>query len=115
MQDPHGRQHTRIFSVCFPLAWNDNKLSTLILRRLFCEEIDVGEEAPRNIASGLVPHYSLDEMKGRRVVVMCNLKVRPWGHSGGFPLVWSVVHWFRDFERFVKMLGAGCWKFPTRF
>lgn len=43
--------------------------------RLYCEEIDVGEGAPRNIASGLVPHYSLEEMKGRRVVVMCNLKV----------------------------------------
>ncbi|CAM9361935.1 unnamed protein product [Hapterophycus canaliculatus] len=42
--------------------------------KLYCEEIDVGEEAPRNIASGLVPHYSLEEMKGRRVVVMCNLK-----------------------------------------
>lgn len=44
-------------------------------KRLYCEEIDVGEEAPRNIASGLVPHYSLGEMKGRRVIVMCNLKV----------------------------------------
>eukprot|EP00752_Nemacystus_decipiens_P008304 g7423.t1 len=44
--------------------------------KLYCEEIDVGEGAPRNIASGLVPHYSLDEMKGRRVIVMCNLKPR---------------------------------------
>eukprot|EP00903_Cladosiphon_okamuranus_P013243 g12348.t1 len=44
--------------------------------KLYCEEIDVGEEAPRNIASGLVPHYSLHEMKGRRVIVMCNLKPR---------------------------------------
>lgn len=43
--------------------------------RLYCEEIDVGEEGPRQIASGLVPHYSLEEMKDRRVVVMCNLKV----------------------------------------
>ncbi|CAN0057135.1 unnamed protein product, partial [Ectocarpus fasciculatus] len=44
--------------------------------KLYCEEIDVGEEAPRNIASGLVPHYSLEEMKGRKVIVMCNLKPR---------------------------------------
>ena len=49
--------------------------------RLYCEEIDVGEEAPRNIASGLVPHYSLEEMKGRRVIVMCNLKVGRAGRS----------------------------------
>ncbi|CAM9485021.1 unnamed protein product [Ectocarpus sp. 12 AP-2014] len=44
--------------------------------KLYCEEIDVGEGAPRNIASGLVPHYSLEEMKGRKVIVMCNLKPR---------------------------------------
>lgn len=43
--------------------------------RLYCEEIDIGEAEPRLIASGLVPHYSLDAMSGRRVVVMCNLKV----------------------------------------
>lgn len=42
--------------------------------RLFCEEIDVGEEAPRPIASGLRQYYSLEEMQGRRVVVVCNLK-----------------------------------------
>ncbi|CAM9567756.1 unnamed protein product [Ectocarpus sp. 4 AP-2014] len=44
--------------------------------KLYCEEIDVGEGAPRNIASGLVPYYSLEEMKGRKVIVMCNLKPR---------------------------------------
>ena len=35
----------------------------------------MGEDAPRQIASGLVPYYSIDDMKDRRVVVMCNLKV----------------------------------------
>ncbi|CAM9829260.1 unnamed protein product [Pylaiella littoralis] len=44
--------------------------------KLYCEEIDVGEEGPRNIASGLVPHYSLEDLKERRVIVMCNLKPR---------------------------------------
>ena len=48
---------------------------TIVIGRLYCEEIDVGEEEPRNIASGLVPHYSIEEMLGRRVVVFCNLKV----------------------------------------
>jgi methionine--tRNA ligase beta chain len=42
--------------------------------RLFCEEIDVGEEAPRPVASGLRQFYSLEEMQGRKVVVVCNLK-----------------------------------------
>jgi hypothetical protein len=42
--------------------------------RLFCEEIDVGEGVPRQIASGLREHYSLEEMQGRKVIVVCNLK-----------------------------------------
>jgi methionine--tRNA ligase beta chain len=45
--------------------------------RLFCEEIDVGEGAPRPIASGLREHYKLEELVNRRVVVACNLKPRP--------------------------------------
>ncbi len=43
--------------------------------KLFCEEIDVGEsEGPRQITSGLREHYTLEEMKGRLVLVVCNLK-----------------------------------------
>lgn len=41
--------------------------------KLYCEMIDVGEEEPRAIASGLVPHYSLEEMQDRRIIVICNL------------------------------------------
>ncbi|RHZ01546.1 hypothetical protein DYB37_006599 [Aphanomyces astaci] len=44
--------------------------------KLYCEEIDVGEDAPRQIASGLVKHYTLEQMQGRLVLVMCNLKAR---------------------------------------
>lgn len=44
--------------------------------KLFCEEIDVGEAAPRLIASGLRPFYKLDEMQGRRCLVLANLKAR---------------------------------------
>lgn len=43
--------------------------------KLFCEEIDVGEESgPREIASGLREHYSLEDMQDRLVLVVCNLK-----------------------------------------
>lgn len=43
--------------------------------KLFCEEIDVGEETgPREIASGLREHYSLEDMQDRLVLVVCNLK-----------------------------------------
>ncbi len=44
--------------------------------KLYCEEIDVGEDAPRAIASGLVPYYTLEEMQDRRLIVVCNLKPR---------------------------------------
>lgn len=43
--------------------------------KLFCEQIDVGEETgPREIASGLRDHYSLNEMQDKLVLVVCNLK-----------------------------------------
>ncbi|CAN0045512.1 unnamed protein product, partial [Choristocarpus tenellus] len=42
--------------------------------RLYCEEIDVGEGQPRSIASGLREHCTLEEMSGRLVLVVCNLK-----------------------------------------
>lgn len=44
--------------------------------RLYVEEIDVGEPEPRQIVSGLQQHYTLEEMMGRAVLVVCNLKKR---------------------------------------
>lgn len=44
--------------------------------KLFCEEIDLGEDTPRQIASGLRAFYKTEELEGRRVVVLCNLKSR---------------------------------------
>ena len=45
--------------------------------RLWCEEIDCGESVPRKIASGLREHYTQQEMEGRMVIVLANLKPRP--------------------------------------
>jgi methionine--tRNA ligase beta chain len=44
--------------------------------KLYCEEIDIGEEEPRQIASGLRAHYELEELEGKRVLVLTNLKSR---------------------------------------
>lgn len=44
--------------------------------KLYCEMIDVGEAEPRAIASGLVHHYTLEQMMGKRLIVVCNLKPR---------------------------------------
>jgi len=43
--------------------------------KLWCERIDVGEEEPREIASGLRAYYpTADLLAGRSVIVVCNLK-----------------------------------------
>ena len=44
--------------------------------KLFCEEIDIGEDSPRKIASGLRAHYNLEDLEGQRVLVLANLKER---------------------------------------
>lgn len=44
--------------------------------RLFCEKIDIGEDEPRNIASGLRAHYKLESLEGQRVLVLSNIKTR---------------------------------------
>jgi len=44
--------------------------------KLFCEEIDVGEDEPRLIASGLKPYLKTEDLDGRLCLVLCNLKAR---------------------------------------
>ena len=44
--------------------------------KLYCEEIDVGEAEPRQIASGLRPHFTAEQMLGQRLLVVSNLKVK---------------------------------------
>mmetsp|Transcript_27128 Transcript_27128/g.75826 ORF Transcript_27128/g.75826 Transcript_27128/m.75826 type:complete len:580 (+) Transcript_27128:96-1835(+) len=41
---------------------------------LYVEKIDVGEEQPRQIVSGLAEHISVEDFTGRKVMVFCNLK-----------------------------------------
>lgn len=43
---------------------------------LYVESIDVGEEEPRTIVSGLVAFVPEDQMADRDVIVICNLKAR---------------------------------------
>jgi glutamyl-tRNA synthetase len=50
--------------------------------KLFCEEIDVGEDQPRMVASGLRPYMSATDLDNRLVLVLCNLKERKFS---GFP------------------------------
>ncbi|KAL3913511.1 MAG: hypothetical protein SGPRY_007956, partial [Prymnesium sp.] len=41
---------------------------------LYVEQIDLGEGAARQVVSGLVKHIPIDQMQGRAVVVLANLK-----------------------------------------
>ena len=41
---------------------------------MYVELIDVGEQVPRQVVSGLVKHYTLDNFIGKSIVVVCNLK-----------------------------------------
>ena len=42
--------------------------------KLFVEKIDIGEEKPRTICSGLVGKVEQSDLLGRMVVIMANLK-----------------------------------------
>jgi len=41
---------------------------------LYVEQIELGEAVPRTVVSGLVKHVPLEQMAGRLVVCLCNLK-----------------------------------------
>lgn len=41
---------------------------------LYVEEIDVGEEVPRTVVSGLAKHIPLEKMVNQRLIVVCNMK-----------------------------------------
>lgn len=41
---------------------------------LYVEKIDLGESEPRTVVSGLAKFVPIEEMQGRLVTVLCNLK-----------------------------------------
>lgn len=43
-------------------------------KKLYKLSVDVGEKTPRTIVSGLVPYYAEEELQGKQVVVVTNLK-----------------------------------------
>jgi len=55
--------------------------------RLYVEEIDIGEEKPRTVVSGLAEHLTLEEMIGKHVVVVANLKPTAFRGIKSFAMV----------------------------
>lgn len=71
--------------------------------KLYCEEIDVGEDEPRQIASGLRPYLSEEDLDGRKVLVLCNLKTRK---LAGFPSHGMVLCASNEDHTVVKLVSA---------
>jgi len=42
--------------------------------KLYKLHVDIGEEIPRQIITGLVPYYSADELLGKSIIVLVNLE-----------------------------------------
>jgi tRNA-binding protein len=42
--------------------------------KLYKLQVDIGEEIPRQIITGLVPYYSADELLGKSIIVLVNLE-----------------------------------------
>lgn len=63
---------------------------------LYLEKIDIGEEQPRTVVSGLVAYVSQEELQDRLVVVLCNLKPQK----------------MRGIESQAMLLCASVWVFP---
>lgn len=60
-------QHTAVCSVCVCHC-------TYVCTSVCPAAVDVGEEQPRTILSGLVQNVPIEEMRDRMVITMCNLK-----------------------------------------
>ena len=71
--------------------------------KLFCEEIDVGEGEPRQIASGLRPYMNAEDLEGRMVLVLCNLKSRK---LAGFPSHGMVLCASNEDHSVVKLVSV---------
>lgn len=41
---------------------------------LYLEQIEVGEEVPRTVVTGVVKYVPIEKMQNRKVIVLCNLK-----------------------------------------
>lgn len=41
---------------------------------LYIEKVDIGESEPQTVVSGLAKYIPLDQLQGRKVVMLCNLK-----------------------------------------
>lgn len=70
--------------------------------KLYCEEIDVGEDEPKQIGSGLRAFYSLEQMQGRKVLVLLNLKPAKLGGFKSHGMVLCASNEAHDRVEFIE-------------
>merc|ERR1712003_65235 len=70
--------------------------------KLYCEEIDVGEDELRTVASGLRPYMNAEDLEGKKVLVLCNLKKR---NMVGFPSHGMVLCASNEDHSIVKLVN----------
>jgi len=72
--------------------------------KLWCEEIDIGEDKPRLIASGLRQFYADEaDLTGRKVLVLANLKARNLGGFKSEGMVLCASNDAHDVVKFVEV------------
>eukprot|EP00731_Ephydatia_muelleri_P032295 Em0023g802a len=60
---------------------------------LYIEKVDVGTGTPLTVISGLAKHIPMDDLKDKKVVVVCNMKpvsMRDWSSAADMLGEWSV-------------------------
>lgn len=81
--------------------------------KLYVEEVDVGEPEVRQICSGLVGYVAEEELQGRLVVVLCNLKARNMVGVKSFGMLMAASdesHSMVELVRRTPPRIALCWK-----
>jgi methionyl-tRNA synthetase len=69
---------------------------------LYIEQIDVGEEKPREIVSGLVKFVPLNELENSLVLVICNLKPAPLKNVMSYGMVLAAANEDRSLVELVR-------------
>jgi methionine--tRNA ligase beta chain len=72
--------------------------------KLWCESIDIGEDKPRSICSGLRPFYAeASDLVGRNVLVVANLKARKMAGFSSEGMVMCASSPDHDIVKFVEV------------
>lgn len=83
LKDPNEKATTEVTPAICRLAFKVGEITKIWEMEgkdsIYCEEIDVGEDKPRTVMSGLRSYFTKEELLHRKVIVITNLKARRVG------------------------------------